>query len=374
MSKNEKKKYIYEKLVEQQSEARLVRRIVLVAAVLLILFAAAAGAGGYFYINKALQPVDESNTKEVKVEIPIGSTVTGIGQILEDNGIIRDARLFRYYVKFRNESGFMAGEYNLNPSMTLPEVIASLKTGTLMQDVVMRITIPEGKQLAQIAGIIAEKTDLNQEEIMNKLNEKEFISKMMDKYPDLLTEDILDEKIKYPLEGYLFPATYPFYTEDPTLEEIITTMLDKTKAVVEEYRGQGEEKGLSVHELLTMASLIEEEATQQVDRAKISSVFYNRMETGMPLQTDPTVLYAHGEHKDRVYYKDLEVESPYNTYLHKGLPPGPIANAGTTSLEAAVNPEETDLLYFLATPEGQVHFSRTLEEHNKLKNEHITNQ
>ena len=140
------------------------------------------------------------------------------------------------------------------------------------------------------------------------------------------------------------------------------------------YRGLGEEKGLSVHELLTMASLIEEEATQQVDRAKISSVFYNRIETGMPLQTDPTVLYAHGEHKDRVYYKDLEVESPYNTYLHKGLPPGPIANAGTTSLEAAVNPEETDLLYFLATPEGQVLFSRTLEEHNKLKNEHITNQ
>jgi UPF0755 protein len=374
MSKNEKKKYIYEKLVEQQSEARLVRRIVLIAAVLLILFAAAAGAGGYFYINKALQPVDESNTKEVKVEIPIGSTVTGIGQILEDNGIIRDARLFRYYVKFRNESGFMAGEYNLNPSMTLPEVIASLKTGTLMQDVVMRITIPEGKQLTQIAGIIAEKTDLNQEEIMDKLNEKEFISRMMDKYPDLLTEDILDEKIKYPLEGYLFPATYPFYTEDPALEEIITTMLEKTKTVVEEYRGQGEEKGFSVHELLTMASLIEEEATQQVDRAKISSVFYNRLETGMPLQTDPTVLYAHGEHKDRVYYKDLEVESPYNTYLHKGLPPGPIANAGTTSLEAAVNPEETDLLYFLATPEGQVLFSRTLEEHNKLKNEHITNQ
>lgn len=374
MSKSDKKNIIYEKLVEQQSEARLVRRIVLAAAVCLILFAAAAGIGGYFYINKALQPVDESNTKEVDVEIPIGSTVTGIGQILEDNGIIRDARLFRYYVKFRNESGFMAGQYKLNPSMTLPEVINSLKTGTVMQDVVMRITIPEGKQLTQIAGIIAEKTDGNQKEIMTQLNDKEFLSSLMDKYPDLLTEDILNEQIKYPLEGYLFPATYPFYTEDPTLEEIVTTMLDKTKEVVGEYRAQGEEKGFSVHELLTMASLIEEEATERVDRAKISSVFYNRMEIDMPLQTDPTVLYAQGEHKDRVYYKDLKFESPYNTYLHKGLPPGPIANAGISSLEAAVNPEETDLFYFLATPGGNVLFSRTYEEHSKLVAEHITNQ
>jgi UPF0755 protein len=374
MSKSAKKKYIYDKLVEQQSEARLVRRIVLAAAIFLILFAGAAGVGGYYYINKALQPVDETNTKEVNVEIPIGSTVTGIGQILEDNGIIRDARLFRYYVKFRNESGFMAGEYKLNPSMTIPEVITSLKTGTVMQDVVMRITIPEGKQLTQIAGIIAEKTNGSQDEIMNKLNGKEFLSMMMDKYPDLLTEDILDEQIKYPLEGYLFPATYPFYTENPTLEEIVTTMLNKTRSVVEEYKAQGEEKGFSVHELLTMASLIEEEATQQVDRAKISSVFYNRMETGMPLQTDPTVLYAQGEHKDRVYHKDLKFESPYNTYLHKGLPPGPIANAGASSLEAAVNPEDTDLFYFLATPEGNVLFSRTFEEHSKLVAEHITNQ
>jgi UPF0755 protein len=123
-----------------------------------------------------------------------------------------------------------------------------------------------------------------------------------------------------------------------------------------------------------MASLIEEEATKSVDRNKISSVFYNRIEKKMPLQTDPTVLYALGEHKDRVYYKDLEVKSPYNTYKVKGLPPGPIANPGDQSMKAALEPEKTDFLYFLATKKGEVIFTKTLAEHNKAKAEHISNK
>ncbi|EUJ51616.1 aminodeoxychorismate lyase [Listeria rocourtiae FSL F6-920] len=111
-----------------------------------------------------------------------------------------------------------------------------------------------------------------------------------------------------------------------------------------------------------------------MDRSKISSVFYNRLKEGMPLQTDPTVLYALGKHKSRTMYEDLQVDSPYNTYKYKGLPPGPISNSGKTSMEATLNPEKTDYLYFLAnTKTGQVYFSKTLEEHNRLKEEHITN-
>lgn len=374
LDKNEKKKIIYEKLVEQQSEAKVVRKIVAISAIILILIVAGIGGGGYFYINNALKPVDETSNEEVEVEIPIGSTSTTIGQILEENGIIRDARLFKYYVKFKNEQGFMAGNYQLQPSMTIQEVINSLKTGSVMEEVVMKITIPEGKQLTQIAEIVAEKTDRDYDEVLNKFNDKDFVKTLIERYPSVLSEEILEGDVRYPLEGYLFPATYPFYTEKPSLEEIVTSMLDKTRKVVAEYMPLAEERGMTVHELLTMASLIEEEATEKVDRSKISSVFYNRMEIDMPLQTDPTVLYAQGEHKDRVYYKDLEFESPYNTYLNKGLPPGPIANAGAMSIEAALNPEETDLFYFIATPEGNVLFSKTLEEHNRLVAEHITNQ
>ncbi|RSD24110.1 endolytic transglycosylase MltG [Mesobacillus subterraneus] len=372
--KKDKKQLIREKLIEHQSEARVVRKIVFIVSVLAILLIGAVGGGGYYYIKEALKPVDENSKKTIDVNIPIGSSTTGIGKILEDNGVIRDARIFKYYVKFKNEAGFMAGDYKMKPSMTLPEIITSLKTGKVMQDVVMKITIPEGKQLKQIAGIIAEKTQQDQEEIFKQLNDKDFITKMMAKYPDVLTEDILKENVKYPLEGYLFPATYPFYSEKPTVEEIVTVMLTKTKEVIGEFRGQMEEREMSTHELMTMASLIEEEATQKADRDKIASVFYNRMEEGMMLQTDPTVLYAHGEHKDRVFYKDLEIDDPYNTYKIMGLPPGPIANPGVMSIEAALAPAETDFFYFLATSTGDVIFTRTLADHNREVAKHITNK
>lgn len=373
-SKQDKKKLIAERLVEQQKEARIVRKIVFITAIVGILLIGAVGGGGYYYIKEALKPVDASSKKTIDVNIPIGSSTTGIGKILEENGVIRDARVFKYYVKFKNEAGFMAGDYKMNPSMTLPEIISSLKTGKVMQEVVMKITIPEGKQLKQIAGIIAEKTQQNEEEIFKQLNDKEFITKMMGRYPDVLTKDILKENVKYPLEGYLFPATYPFYSEKPTVEEIVTVMLTKTKEVLGEFRGQMEEKEMTTHELMTMASLIEEEATEKVDRDKIASVFYNRLEDGMMLQTDPTVLYAHGEHKDRVFYKDLEIDDPYNTYKIQGLPPGPIANPGVMSIEATLAPADTDDMYFLATSTGDVLFSKTLAEHNRKVNEHITNK
>ncbi|MDE3839707.1 endolytic transglycosylase MltG [Bacillus methanolicus] len=372
--KETKKEIIRQNLLELQSEARIVRKIVFIIAVVLFLVAGGVTAGGYFYIKSALEPADPGSKAEKNIEIPIGSSVSGIAQILEDNGIIKDARVFKYYVKFKNESGFMAGDYKLKPSMSIPEIIERLKTGKAMQEVVLKITIPEGKQLKQIAGIIAEKTNKNEEEVFNKLNNKSFVKAMMAKYPDILTDEILNKNVKYPLEGYLFPATYSFYKENPTVEEIVTVMLDKTKSVLQEYEGQMEEKHFSVHQLLTMASLVEEEATEKADRDRIASVFYNRIKTGMPLQTDPTVLYAKGKHQERVLYKDLEVDSPYNTYKHKGLPPGPIANAGTISIEAALNPEKTDFLYFLATADGDVIFTKTLDEHNKAKAEHITNK
>ena len=138
--------------------------------------------------------------------------------------------------------------------------------------------------------------------------------------------------------------------------------------------GNNGNRELTPQELLTMASLIEAEATMQTDRESISSVFYNRLNVGMPLQTDPTVLYALGEHKERTLYEHLEVDSPYNTKKHQGLTPGPIANAGLSSIKAELKPAETEYYYFLATPDGEVLFNETLEEHNIDKNEHISSQ
>lgn len=218
------------------------------------------------------------------------------------------------------------------------------------------------------------KTDQDPKEIFKKLNSEKFVNSMQERFPELLTSEIENKNVLYPLEGYLFPATYDFYEEKPSLEAVVIEMLKKTEETLQAYETQMNKKDYSVHQMLTFASLVEEEATAQVDRGKIASVFYNRIKKDMPLQTDPTVLYAKGSHKSKVLYKDLEVKSPYNTYKNKGLPPGPIANAGTTSIDAVLKPEKTDFLYFLATPEGEVLYSKTLEDHNNKKAEHITNK
>ncbi|WP_053367230.1 endolytic transglycosylase MltG [Bacillus sp. FJAT-27245] len=372
-TKNTKKDLIRKKLIEHQSEAKIVRKIVLSISLACILLVGLIGGGGYLYVKSALEPVDPSSKEIKEVAIPIGSSVSGIAETLEKNGIIKNARIFKYYVKFNNESGFMAGDYKMTAAMSMPEIIKSLKTGKVVLKEKHRLAVPEGKQLAEIATLMAKVTGKTQEEVFQRLNDREFVKGLMAKYPDLLTNEIFGEKVKYPLEGYLFPATYPISKENTTVDELVYEMLDKTQAMLSPYSKRMKEKKYTPHQLLTMASLIEEEASGKADRHKISSVFYNRIDAGMPLQTDPTVLYAQGKHKDRVLYKDLEVDSPYNTYKYTGLPPGPIANAGKMSIEAALNPEETDFYYFLASKDGQVHFSKTLQEHNRLKAKYITN-
>ncbi|MBO0959401.1 endolytic transglycosylase MltG [Neobacillus sp. MM2021_6] len=372
--KGTKKEIIRQKMLEQHHEARVVRKIVSIISILILLLIVVIGGGGYLYIQSALKPVDSKSKKQKTVEIPLGSSVTGIGEKLETNGIIKNAKVFKYYVKLKNEGGFMAGNYQLSPSMDVAEIVSRLKTGKVLAKASFKIAIPEGKQLTEIAAIMAKATNQKEEDVFAKLNDKEFIKTLMAKYPDILTDEVLHSTVKYPLEGYLFPATYPFYKPNPTIDEIVTAMLDKTRNVLSDYAEASKEKKLSVHQLLTMASLVEEEATEKADRKTIASVFYNRIKKGMPLQTDPTVLYAQGRHKDKVLYEDLEVNSPYNTYKNTGLPPGPIASAGKDSIEAALDPEETDYYYFLATPEGEVIFTKTLVEHNQEKTKHITNK
>ncbi|EKN63803.1 aminodeoxychorismate lyase [Neobacillus bataviensis LMG 21833] len=372
--KGTKKEVIRQKMLEQHHEARVVRKIVSIISILMLLLIVVIGGGGYLYIQSALKPVDSTSKNQKTIEIPLGSSVTGIGQKLEANGIIKNAKVFKYYVKLKNEGGFMAGDYQLSPSMDVAEIVSRLKTGKVLAKASFKIAIPEGKQLSEIAAIMAKSTNQKEEDVFTKLNDKEFIKTLMAKYPDILTDEVLHSTVKYPLEGYLFPATYPFYKPNPSVEEVVTAMLDKTRNVLSNYAEKSKEKNLSVHQLLTMASLVEEEATEKADRKTIASVFYNRMKKGMPLQTDPTVLYAQGKHKDRVLYEDLEVDSPYNTYKNTGLPPGPIASAGKDSIEAALEPQATDYYYFLATAEGNVIFTKTLEEHNQEKAKHITNK
>ncbi|MFS0654752.1 endolytic transglycosylase MltG [Bacillus sp. 179-C3.3 HS] len=329
-----------------------------------------AALSGFIYVKSALGPVDQKSKQTINIHIPNGTSVRDIASILKENRLISNDTLFTYYAKYKNASGFKAGYFHLKQSMDADQLIKRLTSGGT--DYAFQLVIPEGKQLSDIATIIANETNYSAKEVEAKLNDPGFIQSLMKKYPKTVTSQVEGKLVKHPLEGYLFPATYPFYREDESLENIIETMIKQTDQYVKTYEKDMKKRNMSIHEVLTLASLIEMEATEKTDRAKISSVFYNRLEMDMPLQTDPTVLYALGEHKSRVYYKDLKVKSPYNTYGNKGLPPGPIANAGESSWKAALHPEKTDFVYFLAKKNGEVVFTKTLNEHNKAKAKYIT--
>lgn len=363
MDNGSKKQEMFSKMQERKSEVKVVRKIVAIIAVVFVLIIGVVGLFGYNYVKGALKPLDPNATKTIAVEVPIGSSLTSISTLLEKKGVIKDARVFKYYAKFKNESQFQAGNYDLTQAMTFDELIESLKTGKVYRKPVFTMTVPEGLTLEQIGKVIEKKTPYTQKEFMELVTSSEFVQQMMANYPELVTDAVLADNIRYDLEGYLYPATYSYFEEKPSLQAIVEEMIAATNNVVKNYHDVLAEKQMSVHQLLTFASLLEEEATAQTDRETIASVFYNRINEGMPLQTDPTVLYALGDHKDRVLFEDLEVDNAYNTYKNKGLPPGPIAGAGKTSIEATLNPSQTDYFYFLADKEGVNHFSKTYDEH-----------
>lgn len=350
---------------ERVSQAKVVRKIVFFCLIVLIIVGAIVFISAYTYIAKALDPIDEKNPKEIEVTIPIGSSARQIGEILEKEGLVRSATIFRYYVRYKNETGFQAGEYVLSTAMSVPELVAELKEGKLLQEAALTFTVPEGLWLEDVVQIIAENTENAPEDIMEVINDREFVRELIVEFP-ILSEDILNEKIRYPLEGYLFPAKYEFLSEQPAIEDVIKKMVGQTQKVLDEFKTDIENSDFSVHEILTLASIIEREAKTSEDRYKISGVLHNRLKRNMKLQVDPSVAYALGEHLYMTSFDDLEIDSPYNTYKYEGLPIGPIANPGKDSIRAALQPEESNYLYFYARYNGEIIYSETYEEHNKV--------
>lgn len=369
MSEDKKSKY-RENAIRRSEEARIVRRIVFVIILISLSILIYLGYSGINYVKNALEPVNPSNKEPIEVEIPLGSSSSTIGNILEENEIISDARIFRFYIKFKNESDFQAGTYTFTQADSFDEIIETLKSGRIILEPNHVVTIPEGKSIQEMADIFSRHLNFTKEEFIEKINDEEYIEQLMNEYTVILTEDILKEGIRTPLEGYLFPATYDFYESDPTVEDVVEKMLDRTNEVVREFQADLSNSDLTIHEIFTFASLLEKESRTADERKMISGIFYNRLDIGMPLQTDPTVLYALGEHKDRVLLEDLEIDSPYNTYVINTLPIGPIANFGISSLEATINPEESEYMYFLHDYDGNIHYAKTHDEHVQLKNKY----
>ncbi|PGS50048.1 hypothetical protein COC46_13900 [Bacillus sp. AFS041924] len=336
--------------------------------IIAILVVVGAGFGAYKYM---LKPVNSANKQINLVTIPEGSSVDDIAEIFKKKNLIKNTSIFKLYVKLHNNASLKSGNYHFSESQGVATIVNHLQVGGKYQVAVKNLMIPEGTQLKEIAAIIAKEFKLDEAAVLKQLNDKAYIQGLQKKFPQLLTNEMFKAGIRYPLEGYLYPSTYKYGDFTPSLDQIITPMLTETVKVLDHYKEKMNQLKLTPHQTLTMASLIEEEATGTTDRKLISSVFYNRLKINMPLQTDPTVLYALGKHKERVLYKDLEVKSPYNTYYVKGLPIGPIASAGVDSIVAALEPAKSDYLYFLADKTGKVIFTKSLSEHNTEKEKHI---
>jgi len=342
------------------------KRGLVIAAFVFILFFIGIVGSCAMYVQSALKPIDEKANKEIYVSIPIGSSVIEIANILEKKGVIKNALVFRYYVKLKNETGFQAGDYVLTTAMDVPEIIAKLKEGKVKKQAALKITIPEGVRIIDIAEIIASKTRYSREEVLKRMQERTFIQTLAASFPMLKLEDIQKKGIKYSLEGYLFPATYEFDEKNPPLDSIITAMVEKMQTVIAQYEADIQRSGYSIHEILTLASLIETETQKSEDRYKVSGVFHNRLKQDMRLDSDPTVKYALDKTDIQVTYKDTAVSSPYNTYRIKGMPIGPIASPREESIRAALHPKQVDEFYFFARPNGQIIYTKTLKEHEKV--------
>ena len=313
------------------------------------------------------------NNDEIEVTIPIGTNVSKIAEILKENNVIRSKLGFKIYVKVNKVNDFQAGVYKLKQNMTLKEITKMLQSGKMYDPNELTITYLEGKNMRWLATKIASITNNQEEDVFNLLEDEEYINSLIDEYW-FITEDIKNNDIYYSLEGYLFPDTYSLKNEDVSVKDIFKKMLDRMEDILESYKEDIQNSKYNIHEILTIASIIETESTKTEDRKDVSSVIYNRLENNMAIQSDVTTYYAikvdMGERD--LYYKELNTYNPYNTRgpsMEGKLPVGPISSVSKTSIDAAVNPNNTDYFYFVADKNGKLYFSKTNAEHNNIVSE-----
>ena len=367
-----------QKLIKNNRRAGRVARNIIV---FLILILSLAGFFGYRYVSDAVGAKDVKSTKFISVEIPENSGNSYIGQLLESAGVIKSGKVFNYYTKFKNISNLKSGYYNLQPSMTMDEIIEALqKKGSdkPQEPSLGTVLVKEGYTIEQIAKAVevnssAKKgkhssTGLKAKDFLKLMKDDVFLTKMKAKYPALLANLPKDTDAKYVLEGYLFPATYNIH-DDTTVESLAEEMLSTMDTYLSPYYATISSSDHNVNEILTLASLVEKEGATDDDRKNIASVFYNRLDSDIALQSNIAVLYALGKLGQETTLKedatiDTNIDSLYNDYVHKGLMPGPVDSPSLSAIEAVINPSSTKYMYFVAdVSTGNVYFAESYEEH-----------
>lgn len=357
----------------------------------LLIFLGLISAGAYFgyqYVQSSLQPVDASSKQYVTVQIPEGANVQTIGSTLEKSGLIKHGVIFAFYAKYKNYSDLKSGYYNLQKSMSTEDIIHELQKGgtaEAQEPALANLTIPEGYTIDQIAQAVGQlqgdfKEPLTAEAFLAKVQDDNFISQEVAKYPSLLESLPTKESgVRYRLEGFLFPATYSI-KESTTVESLIDEMLAAMDKTLAPHYSTIKSKNLTVNELLTIASLVEKEGAKTEDRKLIAGVFYNRLNLGMPLQSNIAILYAQGKLGQKISLADdagidTSINSPYNVYTNLGLMPGPVDSPSLDAIESSINQTKSDNLYFVAdVTDGKVYYASNKEEHDRNVAEHVNSK
>lgn len=326
--------------------------------IIVITILAGTAIYAFAYYNQSIyEPIAGSGQpKQIDVTIE-SSAATQIPDILYNAGLLRDKTTFKIYLRLNKlDSKLKAGKYEFNTGMNAADIINKIVKGDVKKDTI-KITIPEGFTVKEIAEAV-EKTGLtSKEKFLSAVQDGNFDYEFLKNLP----------KRSGKLEGYLFPDTYEF-AKSATPEQIIKKMIDRFNEIFNaDMQRLAATRKMSIDQIVTMASIIEKEARVESERPIISGVYYNRLKIKQPLQVDATVLYALGGWKEKVYYTDLEIDSPYNTYKHQGLPIGPISNPGKASLNAALNPDNVDYFYYVAKGDGSGAHSFTVTYSEFLK-------
>lgn len=341
------------------------------AIILLVVFTTVILALGVYYkVN--MTGTSNSDTKKI-VNIEEG-TINDIAKTLKDNNLIKNVSIFKVYIKLTNKSNLKAGTYELSENMGVEKIVKILEKGTKYNPNEISITFKEGINIRKIATLISENTNNSYDDVIKKASDETFIDTLINKYW-FLTEDIKNKNIYYSLEGYLFPDTYRFNNREVTTEEIFTKMLDEMDKKLSKYKDEINKSDLSVHEIITLASVVELEGAKATDRKGVAGVFYNRLASSAypTLGSDATTYYA-SKIDDWSYsltYKELnDCKNKYNTRCssNTGLPVGPICNPGIESIEATINPDKHEYYYFVADCNGKVYLTKNSTEHNNIIN------
>lgn len=321
----------------------------------------------------SLSPVDKKNETTIKFTVEKGWGKNKVITELKKHNLIRSEFFSKVIVKIKNEELY-AGTYNLSKDLSTNEILTMIANQTNIENESIKITFVEGKRLETYVKQISEKFDFTEDEINAKLSDKEYLNKLIEKYW-FITDEILDEKIYYPLEGYLYPDTYEF-KKDSKIEDIIEKMLDNMDAKLTTYKDDIKLSTYTVHQLLTLASIVELEGVNSADRSMVAGVFYNRLNSGMSLGSDVTTYYAVKKDFSRdLSQKDLDSCNAYNTRgtCVTGLPIGPICSPSLSSISGAIEPTANNYYYFVADKEKKTYFSKNSSEHaetvSKLKSE-----